>query len=221
MAQITCKDLILGYDRNVLTSGVSFEVIKGDYIMVLGPKRSGKSMLLECLAGITKPMGGSISLGDGIKRNKIAYMPQQMGLSKDSTVTVKEFCLSGCLSGGGFHPFFTSKDRTKTEEMLERAEIADLKDRAIADLSGGQQKRVFLARTFLTSADIYLLDEPAAGLDIAAVSKVYSLIERMNREEKVSIVIVPKNIEFAAESCSHVLMLGEDGFYQNADDYFM
>lgn len=207
MSQIQCKDVVLGYDKIVLSTRINFEVNKGDYIMVLGEKRTGKSMLLECLAGITKTMDGKIKYGEGVKTGNIAYMPQSIGLANDSTVKVFDFCLSGCLQGAGFHPFFTGKDKKKTEEMLETFGILDLKDRVMAELSGGQQKRVFLARTFLTSAQVMLLDEPTAGLDAVAVKNIYELISKKNIEG-TSVIVVPKNIQHAETYCSHVLTLG-------------
>ena len=104
MAQLTCKDVSLGYEGHVILSGLNFSVSAGNYLCIVGENGSGKSTLMKTILGLQKPLGGSITFGDGLQNNEIGYLPQQTQVQKDFPATVWEIVLSGCQARAGRRP---------------------------------------------------------------------------------------------------------------------
>ena len=93
MAQLTCENVSLGYDNKTILSNLSFSVNSGDYLCIVGENGSGKSTLMRTMLGLQKPMSGEISLGDGLKKGEIGYLPQQTDVQKNLPASVKEIVL--------------------------------------------------------------------------------------------------------------------------------
>ena len=96
MAQLTCKDLSLGYEGHAILTGLNFSVSAGEYLCIVGENGSGKSTLMKTILGLQKPLAGSIAWGDGLKNSEIGYLPQQTAVQRDFPATVWEIVLSGC-----------------------------------------------------------------------------------------------------------------------------
>ncbi len=109
MKYIECSDLTFAYENNMVVSGVSFSITKGDYLCILGENGSGKSTLIKGLLNLKRPSKGKIVFHNKIKKNKIGYLPQQKSMIKDFPASVYEVVLSGRLSSMGFRPFYTKK----------------------------------------------------------------------------------------------------------------
>lgn len=220
MAQLTCENVILGYERTAVTGTIDFKLEKGDYLYIIGDNGSGKSTLMKGILGLRKPMEGKITFGDGLKQNEIGYMPQQTVVQKDFPASVEEIVISGCLSRCGWKPFFTKKDRELADEMLAKMEILDLKKRSYRDLSGGQQQRVLLARALCATQKMLLLDEPVAGLDPETTKEFYGLIKRLNRDEKITIIMVSHDMHAVSKYASHVLnLVKKPVFFGTKEEY--
>ncbi len=220
MAQLTCENVILGYEKTAVTGKINFKLEKGDYLYIIGDNGSGKSTLMKGILGLRKPMEGKIVFGDGLKQNEIGYMPQQTVVQKDFPASVEEIVISGCLSRGGIRPFFTKKDRETADEMLAKMEILNLKKRSYRELSGGQQQRVLLARALCATQKMLLLDEPVAGLDPETTEEFYQLVKRLNREEKVTIIMVSHDMYAVSKYASHVLnLVKEPVFFGSKEEY--
>ncbi|HCD69874.1 MAG TPA: ABC transporter, partial [Ruminococcaceae bacterium] len=121
---------------------------------------SGKSTLVKALLSLKKPEKGSITFGDGLKKNEIGYLPQQTAAQKDFPASVYEVVISGCLNSRGIRPFYSSRERKMALENMELLGITDLKNRSYRELSGGQQQRVLLSRALCATKKLLLLDEP-------------------------------------------------------------
>lgn len=220
MAQLTCENVILGYEKTAVTGCINLSLNKGDYLCIIGDNGSGKSTLMKGILGLRKPMKGKITFGDGLKQNEIGYMPQQTIVQKDFPASVEEIVISGCLSRSGLRPFFTKKDKMLVDEMLAKMEILDLKKRSYRELSGGQQQRVLLARALCATQKMLLLDEPVAGLDPETTVEFYELVKRLNREEGVTILMVSHDMHAVSEYASHVLnLVKEPVFFGTKDEY--
>lgn len=220
MAQLTCENVILGYEKTAVTGCINLSLNKGDYLCIIGDNGSGKSTLMKGILGLRKPMKGKITFGDGLKQNEIGYMPQQTIVQKDFPASVEEIVISGCLSRSGLRPFFTKKDKMLADEMLAKMEILDLKKRSYRELSGGQQQRVLLARALCATQKMLLLDEPVAGLDPETTVEFYELVKRLNREEGVTILMVSHDMHAVSEYASHVLnLVKEPVFFGTKDEY--
>ena len=101
MAQLTCKNLTLGYDNRAIQEDLNFSIDAGDYLCIVGENGSGKSTLMKTLLHLQAPISGSIELGDGLKKNEIGYLPQQTLVQRDFPASVREIVLSGCQSRCG------------------------------------------------------------------------------------------------------------------------
>lgn len=221
MAQLTCQNAVLGYERTAVTGCINFSLNKGDYLYIIGDNGSGKSTLMKGILGLRKPMEGEIVFGDGLKQNEIGYMPQQTIVQKDFPASVEEIVMSGCLSRSGLRPFFSKQDRMLADEMLAKMEILDLKKRSYRELSGGQQQRVLLARALCSTRKMLLLDEPVAGLDPETTEEFYELIKKLNREEGVTIIMVSHDMHAVSKYASHILnLVKEPVFFGTAEEYF-
>ena len=219
MSLITCSDLTLGYEGQAIVEHLSFAVNAGDYLCIVGENGSGKSTLMRTMLGLRKPMGGSISFGDGLRENELGYLPQQTAVQRDFPATVWEIVLSGCQSRLGRRPFYSRADRALAERNLERMGISAFRKRCYRELSGGQQQRVLLARALCATRKLLLLDEPVSGLDPRVTAEMYELIERLNRRDGVTVIMISHDIAAAAKYASHILHIGERTFFGSAQDY--
>jgi zinc transport system ATP-binding protein len=220
MALITCRDASLAYDGNVVVSGLDFEVNSGDYLCIVGENGSGKSTLIKGILQLKKPVTGSILAGDGLKPNQIGYLPQQTAAQKDFPASAYEVILSGRLSQRGIRPFYSKLDKNVAEKNIQRLGIENLKNRCYRELSGGQQQRVLLARALCSTQKVLLLDEPVAGLDPVVTQELYKEIERINREEGLTVIMVSHDIGSAVKYASHILHLrNKQEFFGTTEEY--
>ncbi|MCR5507078.1 MAG: ABC transporter ATP-binding protein [Lachnospiraceae bacterium] len=221
MQYITCSDLKLGYDDQVVTEGISFEVEEGDYLCIIGENGAGKSTLMKALMGLNKPMGGSIVFSDEIKKNEIGYLPQGRDYSKDFPASVEEIVISGCLSKCGLRPFYNRSEKKTAEDNMRRMDIFDLRKKCFRDLSGGQQQRVLLARALCAADKLLLLDEPVTGLDYKTMCEFYGLLTELNRSG-MSIVMVSHDLEEAMGHSNKILQIGrEQVFFGDKSEYLL
>lgn len=219
MAQIECKNISVGYNGNDVIKNLSFEINKGDYLCIVGENGSGKSTLMKTIVGLQKQNKGKIIFGEGLKQNKIGYLPQQSTLNKDFPALVKEIVISGCLAHMGFKPFYTKKERNISIENMKKLEILDFKDKSFKELSGGQQQRVLLARALCATEDILFLDEPVSGLDPKATKEMYSIIKKLNKEENITIVMISHDINESLKFASNVLYIGKHKFFGTKEEF--
>jgi ABC-type Mn2+/Zn2+ transport system ATPase subunit len=167
-AAVGVESLRAGYSRLLALEDVTFELEPGELVAVVGPNGSGKSTLLKVLAGLLQPWSGRVSvLGDqpGAQPLRVHYLPQSEAVDWSFPVSVRDVVLMGRFRRAGWlHP--TSRaDMQVAERALEQVGMLELADRQIGELSGGQQRRVFLARALAQDPEVYLLDEPVTGVD--------------------------------------------------------
>lgn len=213
MALITCEHVCLGYDGQTVLRDVNFTVSRGDLLCVVGENGSGKSTLIKGLLGLKAPEQGSITLGDGLVRNEIGYLPQQTQLQRDFPASVAEVVRSGCINQMHGRPFYSRADRARAQENMERMGIEDLANRSYQALSGGQQQRVLLARALCAAKKLLLLDEPVTGLDPIATAELYDVIRRLNREEGVTVIMVSHDLHAAIDNADKILQLHCEPLY--------
>ena len=146
MALITCRDLSLGYDGREIVRNLSFEVNAGDYLCIVGENGSGKSTLMRTLLGLQNPLSGTITFGDGLKKNEIGYLPQQTVVQRDFPASVWEIVLSGCQNQCGLRPFYGAAEKKLARQNIEKMGLSALKKRcyreknAAAGRAGGRPR---------------------------------------------------------------------------------
>ena len=220
MAQLICRDVVLGYEGKAVVQHLNFEVNQGDYLCIVGENGSGKSTLIKALLQLKKPMAGEILSGDGLEADGIGYLPQQTIVQRDFPASVQEIVRSGCLGRFGWRPFYGKAEKAVAEENMEKLGITHLAKRCYRELSGGQQQRVLLARALCATKYMLLLDEPVAGLDPVAIQEMYDLLERLNQEEKITIIMVSHDIRASLTYASHILHISEEPlFFGTKEDY--
>ena len=219
MAQLKCENLVLGYDSKPVVSGLSFEVNEGDYLYVIGENGSGKSTLMKTLLGLSSPISGKIEFSDGVGKKQIGYLPQQTAVQRDFPASVKEIVLSGTVSKK-FSPFYTKEQRETAEKNMERMGITEISSRCYRELSGGQQQRVLLARALCATEKMLLLDEPVAGLDPKVTEEMYSLVEKLNKELKITVIMISHDLAAAEKYASHILHIGDPLFFGTKEEFF-
>ena len=213
MAQLTCENVILGYEKTAVTGCINLSLNKGDYLCIIGDNGSGKSTLMKGILGLRKPMEGKITFGDGLKQNEIGYMPQQTIVQKDFPASVEEIVISGCLSRSGLRPFFTKQDKMLADEMLAKMEILDLKKRSYRELSGGQQQRIAIARAIVNEPEILLLDEPLGALDLKMRKEMQLELKAMHKRLGITFIYVTHDQEEAL-TMSDTIVVMSDGTIQ-------
>ena len=219
MAQLSCQNLTVGYDGRTVLQGLNFEVNPGDYLCIVGENGSGKSTLMKTILGLQAPISGTILTGDGLRKNEIGYLPQQTQTQKDFPASVREIVLSGCQGRCGSRPFYSKEEKRLAEENIGKMGIGSLTKRCYRELSGGQQQRVLLARALCATRKMLLLDEPVSGLDPRVTAEMYGLIERLNREEGITVMMISHDISAALKYASHILHIGDSVFFGTRDDY--
>ena len=213
MAQLTCRTLSVGYDGKAVLQNLNFEVFAGDYLCIVGENGSGKSTLMKTILGLQPPVSGQIVTGDGLRKNKIGYLPQQTVVQKDFPASVREIVLSGCQGRCGSRPFYNREEKQLTADAMEKMQITSLAKRCYRTLSGGQQQRVLLARALCATQKMLLLDEPVSGLDPKVTAEMYALIRKLNYEDGITILMISHDLNAALQYASHILHIGDTVFF--------
>ncbi|ADQ14931.1 metal ABC transporter ATP-binding protein [Halanaerobium hydrogeniformans] len=170
---------------------VNLELPQGNFIALIGPNGAGKSTLFKLLVGLKKPEQGSIRLnGDTVKahrkKQKISYIPQEGELDWDFPILVKDVIKTGLFGKRNYSLFdkllrfnlYKKEELQKIDEVLELVDLKNKKNSPIKSLSGGQKKRVFLARALIQNAEILLLDEPLTGVDQQSEEIIMDLLKK-------------------------------------------
>ena len=219
MTQLTCQNLAVGYEGRAVLENLNFSVCPGDYLCIVGENGSGKSTLMKTILGLQPPVRGKVLTGDGLRKNEIGYLPQQTPVQRDFPASVREIVLSGCQGRCGGRPFYSKGEKQLAQTAMERMQVAALAKRCYRTLSGGQQQRVLLARALCAAQDMLLLDEPVSGLDPKVTGEMYGLIQRLNREDGVTILMISHDITATLTYASHILHLGRRVFFGTKADY--
>jgi zinc transport system ATP-binding protein len=179
--------------------GVDFAICAGEFTAIVGPNGSGKSTLVKSILGLATLHAGELTLF-GVpasrfsQRWRIGYVPQRHTVGGPIPATVSEVVSSGRLARAGLFRRFSATDRAAVNDALERVGISDLARRPVHQLSGGQQRRVLIARALASDAELLLLDEPTAGVDVDAQSALVDVLGELSRQG-VTIALVTHDLE--------------------------
>jgi manganese/iron transport system ATP-binding protein len=179
-----------GYGRRVALSDVSISIRPGSLLAVIGPNGAGKSTLLKLIAGLIKPTSGRLTVlggSPGSAGPMVAYLPQAEAVDWEFPVTVGEVVMMGRYARLGFGRQPGPVDRERVAAALATVGMADAAGRQIGALSGGQRRRVFLARAIAAEPELYLLDEPVTGVDATTQEELMDVLEAEARSGKTVI----------------------------------
>ena len=217
MSYIKCKDLSVGYDGNIVSQGINFNLEAGDYLCIVGENGAGKSTLMKTMLGLLPKLSGEMEYGEDLSKSDIGYLPQQTLLQKDFPASVWEIVLSGNIGKGSL--YYSRIQKRIARENMEYMSISNLANKCYMDLSGGQKQRVLLARALCATSKLILLDEPVTGLDPKVTADFYSLVKKLN-DDGISIIMVSHDIDSSIKYASHILHIAEKQlFFGETKDY--
>ena len=211
---IITSDLTVTYnDGTTALRNVSLKIPTGTITALVGVNGAGKSTLFKALMGFIPTVKGEISiLGQSVKsalkKNFIAYVPQAEEVDWSFPVLVQDVVMMGRYGHMGFFRKTRQQDILEVEHALNRVGMTNFKDRQIGELSGGQRKRVFLARALAQKSKIILLDEPFTGVDVKTETAIIKLLDEMRKEEKIMLVST-HNLGSVPEFCDRTILIKE------------
>ena len=211
---IITSNLSVTYNNgNTALRNVSFEIPQGTITALVGVNGAGKSTLFKALMGFMPTIKGEISiLGQSVKSalkgNSIAYVPQAEEVDWSFPVLVRDVVMMGRYGHMGFFRKTTPNDILEVDYALNRVGMNDFKDRQIGELSGGQRKRVFLARALAQKSQVILLDEPFTGVDVKTETAIIELLGEMRKEGKIMLVST-HNLGSVPEFCDRTILIKE------------
>ncbi|HAI75858.1 MAG TPA: manganese ABC transporter ATP-binding protein [Microscillaceae bacterium] len=208
---IRVENLTVAYKNHIALSQISFELPQQSLAGIIGPNGSGKTTLLKSLLGVVSPAQGQTQLlGKPFAevRHLVSYVPQRTAVDWDFPASVWDVVLMGRTNPKNLFRRINAEDRAIAAAALEQVGLADLRKRQIAALSGGQQQRVFLARALAQQADLYLLDEPFAGVDMATENTMMDLLHQMRQSGK-TVVVVHHDLQTVKTYFDWVLLLNK------------
>jgi ABC-type Mn2+/Zn2+ transport system ATPase subunit len=203
------REVTVRYGRTLALDRVTANVPCNSLTAIVGPNGAGKSTLLRAILGWLPLSSGDIRIGDHHTHHalpRLAYLPQRAEIDWDFPITVEAVVAQGRYPVLGPFRAFGREDTEAVERALTELGLLELRDRQIRCLSGGQQQKVFLARALAQGADIFLLDEPFAGLDARATEDLIARLTRWENQGRTVLAVV-HDIELARRAFSHALLL--------------
>lgn len=191
-AALEIQQLTVNYDKTPVLWDISLSIPPGILVGIIGPNGAGKSTLIKAAMGIIKPISGKVEFfGDPLKtqRSRVAYVPQRESVDWDFPITVRDLVLMGRYGRLGMLRWPRQADIEAAEHYLGLVDLEGFADRQISQLSGGQQQRAFLARALLQEADLYFMDEPFAGIDLASETVIINLLRGLRDRGKTILLV--------------------------------
>ncbi len=189
----------------------SFRLSSGTICALVGVNGSGKSTLFKSIMGFVTPQAGSVKVNKlpiraALRKHQVAYVPQSEEVDWQFPVSVWDVAMMGCYGAMNFLRIPRAVDKAKVEESLRRVAMWDYKDRQIGELSGGQKKRVFLARALAQGARLILLDEPFTGVDVNTEEAIIQLLREL-RDGGCIILVSTHNLGSVPEFCDQAVLI--------------
>jgi len=206
---VSIHALTVAYQRKPVLWDVDFDAQPGTLTAIVGPNGAGKSTLIKACLGLLPAASGNIEFwGQPHRRvrDRIAYVPQRESVDWDFPVSALDVVCMGRYRKIGWCKPIGRAHKTAAREALDRVGMASLADRQIGMLSGGQQQRVFLARALAQDADLYFMDEPFAGVDMATERAIVALLRELRSAGK-TVLCVHHDLQTAPEYFDHALLL--------------
>jgi manganese/zinc/iron transport system ATP- binding protein len=210
-APLEVHNLTVAYHRRPVLWDVDFAIPPGVLVGVVGPNGAGKSTLLKAAMGLLPLAAGEVRLFGApfpAHRERVGYVPQRESVDWDFPTNVFDVVAMGRYGKRGLFRRLTAADREIARRALEQMGMSAFASRQISQLSGGQQQRVFLARALAQESDLYLMDEPLAGVDAATEQAVIELLRELRRQGR-TVVVVHHDLVSVPEYFDWVVLLNQ------------
>ena len=206
---VEVADLTVSYNRKPALWKASFGIPKGKLVGIIGPNGAGKSTLIKGIMKLVPLSSGRVRLfGESLEavQQRVSYVPQRESVDWDFPASVMDVVLMGRYGKRGLFRWLTKADRQIALDSLKQVQMEAFAKRQIAQLSGGQQQRVFLARALAQQADLYLMDEPFAGIDATTEGAILNLLSEMRSAGK-TILVVHHDLQSAYKYFDWIILL--------------
>ena len=208
-APLSIHDMTVAYHRKAVIWDVDYDASHGKLIAIVGPNGAGKSTLIKAVLDLVPKVSGDVKIfGKSYQsqRHRVAYVPQRESVDWDFPVNALDVVTMGLYRKIGWCFPVTRKYKVAALEALNRVGMADFAYRQISQLSGGQQQRVFLARALVQNADLYLMDEPFAGVDASTERAIVELLRELRSQGKTALA-VHHDLQTVAEYFDDVILI--------------
>ena len=198
---VDVAEATFAYGRNVILESVEMQIHDSEFWCFIGPNGEGKTTLIKALLGALRPKRGLIRLRpDFARRTRIGFVPQNCDLNPTVPTTIQSFVIQGTAG----LPVVETKLKQRVQKSLEVMGIQHIRDRSIWKVSGGQRQRAMVARALVRDPLLMIVDEPTAGLDLAASSGLLKTITELNRQHGITVIFVTHDLQLAGHHASHV-----------------
>ena len=207
-APVQLEAVSVAYNGKLALKEISFSLAAGDSVAVVGPNGAGKTTLFRTIAGAMQPSKGAVRVYGHEPGGHIciAYVPQRSEVAWDFPVTVQDVVMMGRIRKIGLFRWPRRKDWQFIRQSMRSVGVDGLADRQIAELSGGQQQKVFLAQAIAEEAELVLLDAPLGGLDLPSQEAIFEILEQL-KGQRVSVLVATHDLNLAAERFDRVMLL--------------
>jgi manganese/iron transport system ATP-binding protein len=212
VASLSVQGVTVGYPSGATAlRDATFELGPGTICGLVGVNGSGKSTLFKAIMGLLRPQQGEVQISGlpvdaALRRNLVAYVPQSEEVDWNFPVLVEDVVMMGRYGHMGFLRIASAEDKRKVAEALERVGMRGFRQRQIGELSGGQKKRVFLARALAQEGRVILLDEPFTGVDVKTEEAIVALMRELRGEGRLMLVST-HNLGSVPDYCDQVVLL--------------
>lgn len=212
--KLECHNLDCGYGKKIVVSGVELNIISGSINTILGANGCGKSTLLKTIGRLLKPSAGTVLL-DGENINVMfrnGTLARRLAILTQKHETPNELTVEELVSLGRY-PYcrnrlsFTLRDREAVERAIAMTSLEELRHREIGTLSGGECQRARLAMSLAQEPELLLLDEPTTFLDVCCQFEMLELVKQLNRERKMTVIMVLHDLNLAAAYSGNLIMM--------------
>jgi manganese/iron transport system ATP-binding protein len=212
IASLSVRDVTVAYPNGLAAlRDTTFSLAAGTICGLVGINGSGKSTLFKTIMGLLRPQKGEVLISGlpvdaALRRNIVAYVPQSEEVDWNFPVLVEDVVLMGRYGHMGFLRIPSADDRRKVDDALDRVGMTSFRRRQIGELSGGQKKRVFLARALAQEGQVILLDEPFTGVDVKTEDAIVALMRELRDEGRLMLVST-HNLGSVPDYCDQVVLL--------------
>lgn len=216
---ITIEHLCAGYEGKEILHDICLTISEKDFLGIIGPNGGGKTTLIRCLLGLLKPFSGTITyhkkamqVGNALP---IGYLPQYQMFDKRFPITVQEVVLSGFCGALKMGKAFSQEQKDRAFYEIEKMGLKGYESFSLNQLSGGEMQRVLLARALVSSPHLLILDEPSTYLDAHSQSRLYELLQEINKD--CAIVLVSHDVGSVLRSVKNIACVNRDLHYHPAE----
>jgi len=218
---VSIDNLWIFREEHAILEDINLKLERADFLGLIGPNGGGKSTLLKVMLGLIKPDKGRIrilGLEPEAARGRVGYLPQKTIFDQNFPIKILEVVQMGRFGRTGLFRRYGPADRNAAYCALEAVGMEDRADREIGALSGGEQQRVFVARSLVSDPELLLLDEPTAGVDSSQQTEFYELLCHLNQDMGIAIVLVSHDITAISKYVGKIACLNQRLYYHGSKE---